>query len=136
VRLLKQRKLMPADKAATALMAGLEAVRVPLMKHEIQRDKGLKEPLQMARVGVGGVVTSDHYTYDPQDERRAHIMPGGVTPRGSLSWLTFDHRTGAQEWMERRYLSDLMLSVAWRPAPSAEGPASADQAVSDDTRSH
>ncbi|MGG5823947.1 hypothetical protein [Falsiroseomonas sp. HW251] len=114
VRVLRQRKLMPPSQSARALMDALEAVRVPLMKHEIQREKGLKAPLSMARVGLGGDATSDVYTYDPKDDQRAHIMPSGVTPRGSLSWLTLDHRSGNQQWMERRYLSDLMLSVSWR----------------------
>jgi hypothetical protein len=114
VRLLRQRNLLPGCQEATALMDGLEAVRVPLMKHEVQREKALTEPLQMGRVRPGSQVEPS-YTYDPKDQRRAHIMARGLTPRGSLSWLTFDHRAGREQWMERRYLADLMLGITWQP---------------------
>lgn len=111
VRLLRERMLLPQSEAAVALMDGLEGVRVPLMKHEIQQNKKLKEQILMGYVNPQGEVTPG-YTYDPQDKRRAHIMPSGITPRGSLTWLMFDHRTGREQWMERLYLSELMFSIA------------------------
>jgi hypothetical protein len=115
VRLLRDRGLLPPDDVAAALMTGLEGVRVPLAKHEIQRDKKLREPLLMGYLDPQGQLTpSDNY--DPQDKQRGHRMPSGITSCGSLTWLTYDHRTGCEQWIERRYLSDLTLSAAWKSA--------------------
>ena len=67
---------------------------------------------------------TDVYIYDPNDDQRAHIMPFGKSPRGSLAWYVTDVKTGTDRWIERRDLSDRILVLWKNVTPSPQGPAS------------
>jgi hypothetical protein len=86
-RLLKQRTLSGTSPVFTELFSDLELLRMPLEKHELAKDKKtLKEPLSMVRQPQNNDAT-DHYSYDPNDDSRAHIMPSGLSNRGGRrSW--------------------------------------------------
>src|SRR5665811_1134332 len=88
-RLLRQRKLTGTDPAFDEILSDLELLRMPLEKHELAKDTVLKEPLQMVR-GPRNNDAKDLYSYDKDDNSRAHIMPMGLSKRGSLSWQAID----------------------------------------------
>jgi hypothetical protein len=116
LRLLKERKFAD-DDAFNALAHDFRLLRIPLEKHEIVEDRKLSGPLPMQ------TYPSDDEnprlrTYDKDDPKRAHIMPSGLSNRGSLMWLVFDHRTGSQFWLERRALSERMIAL-WQSASDA-----------------
>lgn len=107
-RLLKERKLIEGAEFE-ALAHDLKLLRIPLEKHEIVDDKKLKEPLLMSRYPHKNDETE--YSYDKNDPRRAHIMPTGLSERGSAMWLVFDHRAGNQFWLERRGISERIVDL-------------------------
>jgi hypothetical protein len=110
VRLLKVRKLVPDGSEFLALAHDLKLLRIPMEKHELPSDWDLEEPLQMRRQPPNNDAT-DIYEYDKGDPKRAHIMPWGLSPRGSLRWHVLDIKTGEERWIERRELSDRLLSL-------------------------
>ncbi|WP_439397829.1 hypothetical protein ACRQ5Q_11520 [Bradyrhizobium sp. PMVTL-01] len=63
----------------------LELLRMPIAKYEIAKDRRLTEPLPMRRVGDDSDKPVEYY--DPNDPSRVHIMPKGVSSRGSAVWL-------------------------------------------------
>ncbi|MFA5950203.1 MAG: hypothetical protein WC807_07960 [Hyphomicrobium sp.] len=83
---------------------------MPIAKFEIAKDKGLKNALPMRR--VGGQESEPIEFYDPKDPSRFHIMPNGVSERGSAMWLALDVVNSRQHWVERRDLADRLLSLA------------------------
>jgi hypothetical protein len=60
---------------------------------------------------VGDDETKPIEFYDPKDPGRFHIMPKGVSARGSAVWLALDVRNSRQHWVERRELADRLLSL-------------------------
>ena len=116
-RLLRDRDLGDGNAAFNSLFRELELLRVGLEKHEIPKDKKLVAPLPMMKMPQ-----MDHdkepYLYDKDDPMRAHIMPSGVSKRGSPMWKAIDHRNGDEFWIERRGLSDAILEL-WKP-PNVE----------------
>lgn len=92
-----------------SIFADFELLRMPIAKYEIAKDKGLKEPLPMRRVGAEE--TEPVEFYDPKDPGRFHIMPKGVSERGSAVWLALDVRNSREHWVERRDLADRLLSL-------------------------
>jgi hypothetical protein len=50
---------------------------------------------------------------------RAHIMPTGLSERGSMMWQALDGATLEATWFERRNLSDRFLNL-W-PSKAAGG---------------
>src|SRR5260370_37305998 len=61
--------------------------------------------------GVGDDEPKPIELYDPKDPSRFHIMPKGVSARGSAVWLALDVRNSRQHWIERRDLADRLLSL-------------------------
>jgi hypothetical protein len=120
-RLLRQRDLADTSSSFAEILLDLELLRMPLEKHEIAKDSALKAPVEMVRNPPKNDST-DIYTYDPSDDQRAHIMPFGKSPRGSLTWYVTDVRTGTDRWIERRDLSDRILAL-WKDVIS-QNPAS------------
>lgn len=112
LRLLKTRKLANGE-AFNSLEHDFRLLRIPLEKHEIVEDQKLSSPLQMQTYPPNDE-NPDIRVYDKDDLRRAHIMPAGVSDRGSLMYLVFDHRTNQQFWLERRALSERMIAL-WLP---------------------
>lgn len=92
-----------------AIFTDFELLRMPLAKFEIAKDNKLGQPLPMRRVGEGE--TKPVEFYDPKDPDRFHIMPKGVSARGSAVWLALDGRNLLQHWVERRDLADRLLSL-------------------------
>jgi hypothetical protein len=111
LRLLTDRNLMERDGQPGDLFRAVELVRMTLDKHEIAGDRRhLKEPLQLVRQPWKGDST-DQYEYSPDDKRRAHIMPTGLSPRGSVRWQPIDLRMKADGWVERRWISEQVLEL-------------------------
>jgi hypothetical protein len=57
---------------------------------------------------------SDSYRYSPDDPQKAHIMPTGLSARGSLMWRVIDLRSKRSYWLERRPLSERIVEL-WQP---------------------
>jgi hypothetical protein len=93
-------------------------LRVSIEKHEIAKDRNLTAPLQMQKIPVQGNA-SDLYEYSKKDPRRGHIMPRGISSRGSLMWQVIDVQKKAvdERWIERRALSDRLINL-WGAAPT------------------
>lgn len=123
-RLLRQRKLTGTDPAFAEILSDLELLRMPLEKHELAKDKEtLKEPLRMVRQPRNND-TTDQYSYDPKDDKRAHIMPSGLSSRGSMTWHVIDLKAGTDRWVERRALSERIVEL-WKdkqPQPAQAKP--------------
>jgi hypothetical protein len=113
LRLLKARKLA-AGEGFLALERDLTLIRITVDKHEIASDRKLREPLQMRTAPHHGGEARD-YMYDPEDPRKAHIMGAGLSPRGSVMWHAIDGASQAQKWIERRDLTDRLMSLFQRP---------------------
>jgi hypothetical protein len=91
-----------------SIFTDFELLRMPIAKFEIAKDDKLKQPLPMRRVGDEPKPIE---FYDPNDPGRYHIMPQGVSERGSAVWLALDVRNLQQHWVERRDLADRLLSL-------------------------
>jgi len=111
-RTLRQRNLADATPVFNQIFSDLESIRVPLETHELPKDRSLKEPLTMVR-GPRSNNATDLYVYDPKDDQRAHIMGGAVTRNGSVMWHVIDLKTENDRWVERRDLSDRILTM-WK----------------------
>jgi hypothetical protein len=60
---------------------------------------------------VGDDETRPIEFYDRNDPGRFHIMPTGVSPRGSVVWCALNVREMREYWIERRDLADRLLSL-------------------------
>lgn len=111
VRLLKERKLVQRDHAFDELAHHLRLIRVPLEKHEIAADRKIVlDQLEMVRSPRNGD-DSDAYFYKKRDPGRAHIMPMGLSDRGSTMWHVFDVEANQAYWLERRNLSERLVGL-------------------------
>jgi len=110
LRLLKERGIAPEGEQFDVLAHDFRLLRIPLEKHEIAGDHTLMEALQMKRVPGRGD-SSDVYVYSKEDTAKAHIMPCGVSARGSVMWQVIDLRNRQNRWVELRDLSDRMIEV-------------------------
>ncbi|EKS29430.1 hypothetical protein [Afipia felis] len=110
---LKQR-MEPSGVSSTAafrsIFSDFELLRMPIAKYEIAKDKALKQPLIMKAIPPNDD-TTDKKVYDKDDPKRTHIMPTGLSERGSTMWMTFDHKNSKTFWIERRDLSDRLLAL-------------------------
>jgi hypothetical protein len=93
-----------------SIFADFELLRMPMAKFEIAKDKGLKDPLPLQR-GPPNDDASDQAIYDSKNSARYHIMPSGLSPRGSAVWLALDHATRREHWVERRDLAERLLAM-------------------------
>lgn len=110
---LRRRNIAGTNPVFQEMLGDAEMVRVTLEKHEIAKDRTLKTPLPMSRAPANNDAT-DQYIYDPKDPLRSHIMPSGVSARGSIMWSVLDLKNNTMKWIERRTLSDKLLSL-WSP---------------------
>jgi hypothetical protein len=92
-----------------SIFTDFELLRMPIAKFEIAKDDKLMQPLPMRRVGSDETKSIEFY--DPKDPSRFHIMPQGVSSRGSAVWLALDVRNSREHWVERRDLADCLLSL-------------------------
>lgn len=111
VRLTNERALVTKSEHLAALGYDLRLLRIPMEKHEIAGDRKLKDKLSMERSPPNGDET-DFYAYDKADRQKSHIMPAGVTGRGSMTWCAIDADTKAEKWIERLDLSERILSLS------------------------
>lgn len=109
-RLLKDRKLEPSSTEFESLAHHLRLLRVSIDKHEIAGERKLEGPLVMKRLPPKGD-DSDIYHYSKDDLRRGHIMPSGVSRRGSVMWQVLDIASGESFWIERRTLSERIITL-------------------------
>jgi hypothetical protein len=100
-----------------SLVADLELLRMPISKYEIAKDRSLKEPLKLHAVSPNKDVAHEH-VYDKKDPARSHIMPTGVSTRGSIMWSVLDHSIPREYWVERRDLADRLLALAKEVIPA------------------
>lgn len=113
VRLLdddKSRKFESCPEGLADLHRDLRLIRVPLEKHELARDRELKNPLTMQRRPPRDDA-SDTYVYDKKNSRRAHIMAADVSENGSVRWEATDVKASASKRLERRSLADRFLKL-------------------------
>jgi hypothetical protein len=109
-RLLKDRKLEPGNNEFDSLAHHLRLLRVSIDKHEIAGDKKLEVPLKMKRFPPKDD-DSNIYEYSKDDPGRSHIMPSGVSSRGSVMWQVLDITSGETFWIERRNLSERIIAL-------------------------
>ena len=93
-----------------SIFADLELLRMPMAKFEIAKDNRLKEPLPLRRSPQNQDAT-DQTVYDSKDPARSHMMPTGLSARGSARWVALDHLTRREYWVERRDLADRLLAM-------------------------
>jgi hypothetical protein len=93
-----------------SIFADLELLRMPMTKFEIAKDDKLKEPLPLRRAPADDGASGQTF-YDSKDPARYHIMPCGMSPRGSASWVALDHLTRREHWVERRDLAERLLAM-------------------------
>lgn len=96
--------------AFISIYSDFELLRIPIAKYEIAKDTTLKQPLVMKAIPSNGDAT-DEKIYDKDDPTRTHIMPTGLSNRGSAMWMAFDHKNAKTFWIERRDLSDRLLKL-------------------------
>lgn len=101
---------MVSSTAFEELFSDMEVLRIALEKHELPKDNQLPAPLNMLR-NPSTAVGRNSYSYDRNNPDRAHIMPSGVSSRGSLMWLATNPVKGTAKWIERRDLSDRVLGL-------------------------
>jgi hypothetical protein len=107
VRLL--REIAGRQREHDPIAHDLRLLRVALEKHQIADDRRLTAPLRMTRHPPNDNAT-DCYVYSPDDPQRSHIMPTGISARGSVMWQVIDLRANTERWIERRDLSDRILN--------------------------
>jgi hypothetical protein len=118
-RLLDERQLAPERDAISAIHHDLRMIRIPLEKYEIAAENKLGGPTRMQRHPPNNDA-SDDYIYLPGDPARSHIMPTGISARGSVTWQVIDAKAQRSYWLERRELSERIVSSF------GAGPAAAD----------
>jgi hypothetical protein len=100
-----------------SIFADLELLRMPMAKFEIAKDDKLKEPLAFnMSPAIEGA--PDRSFYDSKNPARYHIMPNGLSPRGSAVWLALDHLTSREYWVERRSLAERLLALGNEVVPA------------------
>lgn len=104
-RSARQRGL--TDQGTKQLRDRLNLVRVPIVKYEIAQDDELKDQVKL--VPYTGAI--DHeYTYDSSDKQnKSHIMPTGLSHRGSFCWQVIDTKGKREFFVERLSLSEEIL---------------------------
>jgi hypothetical protein len=119
LRLLEERELTPTSDESRTLAHDLRLLRVPLEKHEITSQGQLQQPLRMREHPPNNDPTKVlEYEYDKRDPRRSHIMPTGISHRGSVTWQLLDLKaTPTERWIDRRDLSDRFLAIWSEPLP-------------------
>jgi len=108
LRLLKRKQLLPHDQTFLNLLKDFELLRIPLEKHEIAKDSRLEGALELVKYPSSDI-NHDKYVYDPKDKTKAHIMPSGVSERGSIMWQVVDAEQRRSYWIERLSLSDRII---------------------------
>jgi hypothetical protein len=99
-----------ADDAFNNIARDLKLIRIALEKYEIADDRKLDTPLAMQRQPSNSG-TADIYHYSKDDPKRAHMMPSGMSTRGSVMWQVTDVKTKESYWLERRALSDRIIAL-------------------------
>jgi hypothetical protein len=97
-------------EAFKSIFSDLELLRMPMTKFEIAKDSKMRKPLKMQKVPPNNNA-ADQAPYDSKDPTRYHIMPSGMSPRGSLCWVALDHLTNREYWIERRDLAERLLAI-------------------------
>lgn len=98
-----------------SIFSDLELLRMPMTKFEIAKDKSLKELLA---VRYFEEPSADPQFYDNKDPARYHVMPNGMSARGSAVWLALDHKARREHWIERRNLGERLLAFGLQVIPA------------------
>lgn len=96
------------DSTISGIHHALRLLRVPLEKYQIAQDRKLTDVLSFeARPSRPD---DSVIFYDKEDPKRSHLMPRSISQRGSTMWCAIDVAGLQQRWIERRELSDAILS--------------------------
>ncbi len=110
VRLTRDKNLIADSDFLKALAHDFKLLRIAMEKYEIAQDRSLKSPLLISNFPAKN--GDLYYSYDGKDPKRAHIMPTGISHRGSMQWRAIDISGGlTKRWIERRDLSDRLLQL-------------------------
>jgi hypothetical protein len=109
-RLLEEREPSRKGDDFCDLLHHLRMLRIPLVKHEIAADRKLSTPLAFQKVPPSNAA-SELYFYARDDSKRSHIMPSGISARGSKMWQVIDLVNETSYWLERCALSDRILAL-------------------------
>jgi hypothetical protein len=116
-RLLAEREIGTRGAAFEALAHDFRLLRIPMEKHEIAADRKITGPLIMqSRADASGTV--GQYEYSSHSKLKAHIMPAGISPRGSAMWHVTDVQAKSACWLERRGLSERVVALWTAPSPT------------------
>jgi hypothetical protein len=84
-------------------------IRTTLQKHEIPKDNKIKDrKITLQSQGEGEPKES---IYDPRSPQKSHIGGSGLSARGSIMWHVIDLERNESPWIERRWISDLILTA-------------------------
>ena len=107
-RLLKKRNLVRENSTLDELANHLRLLRIPFDKHEIAKDRKLKEQVR----GTSVLNTYGNPSrYDSDDPRKVYSLHSRDTARGSIEWKVLDLDTGQSVWLERLSLSERVLEL-------------------------
>lgn len=109
VRVAQELDLAPEANSLTTLAHHLRLLRIPMEKYQIAADKTLLAPLELERANPRE--GESPFIYSKDDPKRSHIMPSGISARGSSQWHVIDVKAQKAYWLERRDLSDRMLAL-------------------------
>jgi hypothetical protein len=107
----RDRKLLPKTGEVAALAEDFRLLRIAIEKHEIAGDRDLAAPLKMQRQPARRDDATDLYEYAKNDPQRSHIMPSGLSQRGSVIWHVIDLKKNQDRWIERRALSERIVQL-------------------------
>lgn len=116
-RLLKKRKLVQENDTFDELENHLRLLRVPFDKHELAKDRKLKEHPALikehALMRGKSILTmfDDLSEYDSKNKWKVYSLRYRTTSRGSIEWRALDLDTGESVWLERLSLSERVLDL-------------------------
>ncbi len=97
----------------SAIFHDLAIVRIPIEKHEIEKDNLLQEAIKLETQEADDA-PKRYSTYDNQDPLKGIIIPRRTSNRGSIMWCPIEvvkNQPPRSKWIERRDISDRVLAL-------------------------
>ncbi len=110
-RVFINRGIIKDDENFNDLAKHLEAIRIPLEKHEIAKDRKLATSLELEKILKNPSTTQTFYKYNKDDILKAFGPRMGYTKRGSVSWNVVDQQSRKLYWIDRLSLSERFISL-------------------------
>jgi hypothetical protein len=103
------RDLYKGDQEFEAIAEDLRLIRVQVEKHQIASDWKLDQPLDFVTApNQSGTIRT--FRYDKNNRLRAHIGRVGQSEKQSVVWEVIVVNGDTTRWLERRSLSDRLLT--------------------------